>query len=60
MRKKIIIFLFIFISGIAICGIASAVFYRGRYNDLRNTIESANAGAGGGSRGQFFYKERNN
>jgi len=43
-RKKIIIFLFIFISGVAICGIAAAVYNWNRFNHLRNTIESANAG----------------
>jgi len=43
-REKIIVFLFIFISGVAICGIAAAAFNWNRYKGLRDTIESANAG----------------
>ena len=44
MQKRIIVILFIFISGLAICGIAAAVFNWNRYKDLRDTIESANDG----------------
>jgi len=43
-QKKIIIILFSFISVIAICGIVTGLHFRNKYNGLRNTIESANAG----------------